>query len=130
MGRIVVGVDGSPEAEAALRWAVGEAVLRGAGVEAWHAWHATSNGAGAPPDERALESAARAALDRTVGAVDASGLSEPVQRVLVRAVPVSALLDVARTADLLVVGAAGSRDASFAPHVVRHAPCPVVVVPA
>ena len=37
-GRIVVGVDGSGEAAAALRWAVAEAKLRGAGVEAVHAW--------------------------------------------------------------------------------------------
>ena len=37
-GRIVVGVDGSEESAAALRWAVEEAKLRDARVEAVHAW--------------------------------------------------------------------------------------------
>ena len=37
-GKIVVGVDGSEDAAAALRWAAEEAKLRGARVEAVHAW--------------------------------------------------------------------------------------------
>src|SRR5215211_3277250 len=36
--RIVVGVDGSEESRAALRWAVDEAELRGAELEAVMAW--------------------------------------------------------------------------------------------
>jgi nucleotide-binding universal stress UspA family protein len=39
-GRIVVGVDGSQGARAALEWAVAEARLRGDTVEVVHAWHA------------------------------------------------------------------------------------------
>ncbi|HEX6340768.1 universal stress protein [Umezawaea sp.] len=35
---IVVGVDGSPESRAALRWALGEASRTGALVEATTAW--------------------------------------------------------------------------------------------
>lgn len=38
MARIVVGVDGSAHAAAALRWAVEEARLRGARVQAVLAW--------------------------------------------------------------------------------------------
>ena len=38
-GRIVVGIDGTENAAAALRWAVEEGALRGAGVEAVHAWN-------------------------------------------------------------------------------------------
>jgi nucleotide-binding universal stress UspA family protein len=138
--RIVVGVDGSPASTAALRWAVDEARLRGATVEAWHAWHA---GFAADPfapgiavDERALEASARAALDAVVDEVDASDLKEPVERVLVRAVAASALLDAARRADLLVVGARGTGGfaglllGSVSQHVIAHADCPVVVIPA
>lgn len=39
-GRIVVGVDSSQGARAALEWALAEARLRGATVEVVHAWHA------------------------------------------------------------------------------------------
>ena len=39
MERIVVGVDGSETAQAALRWAVDEARRRDANVEAVFAWH-------------------------------------------------------------------------------------------
>jgi len=39
-GLIVVGVDGSEESRAALRWAVEEARLRKAAVLAVHAWWA------------------------------------------------------------------------------------------
>ena len=39
-GRIVVGVDGSQGARAALEWALAEARLRGDTVEVVHAWHA------------------------------------------------------------------------------------------
>ena len=36
--RIVVGVDGSPSSMKALRWAIGQAKLTGAEVEAVTAW--------------------------------------------------------------------------------------------
>ena len=39
MQRIVVGIDGSEASRAALRWALDEARLRGASLEAVQAWH-------------------------------------------------------------------------------------------
>ena len=39
MGRIVVGIDGSEQAVEALRWAIGEARLRGATIDAIDAWN-------------------------------------------------------------------------------------------
>lgn len=140
MPRIVVGIDGSAASTAALRWAVDEARLRGAHVEAWHAWHAGAPAdpfaPSAPVDEHAAEAAARAALDTAVDAVDTRDLKEPVERVLVRAIAASALLDAARRADLLVVGTrgvggfAGLLLGSVSQHVISHADCPVVVIPA
>jgi len=138
--RIVVGVDGSTQSTAALRWAVEEARLRGATVEAWHAWYvgfaADPFAAGVLVDEEALEAAARTALDEVVDRVDAGALAEPVKRVLVRGMAASALLDAARGADLLVVGSrgvggfAGLLLGSVSQHVISHTGCPVVVVPA
>lgn len=37
--RIVAGVDGSPSSTSALRWAVRQAALTGAAVDAVIAWH-------------------------------------------------------------------------------------------
>ena len=42
MGRIVVGVDASPEARRALAWAAAEARLRQAVLQVVHAYHAKS----------------------------------------------------------------------------------------
>jgi nucleotide-binding universal stress UspA family protein len=129
--RIIVGVDGSPTSSAALRWAVAYAASSGAAVEAWHAWHVAYRGdGGPPPDELAAESAARTALE---SAVAAAALDVPIRQVLVRAVPASALLDAARNADLLVVGASATarpRLGAVSAQVVAAAGCPVVVVPA
>src|SRR4051794_41857079 len=77
--RIVVGVDGSPPSIDALRWAVREAGVRGASVNAVCAWDypalaATSYGGAAAPvvgaDE--FEHAARTALDKALAEVGAS----------------------------------------------------------
>ena len=127
MKRLVVGIDGSATSVAALRWAVAEAARAEARVEAWHAWQAPFAGREqAPPDERALETAARSTLD---GALSSAGAGD-AEPVLVRAVAASALLDAARGADLLVVGhGGGSGLGSVSRHVVEHASCPVVVVP-
>lgn len=121
---IVVGVDGSAASAAALRWAVAEAALRGVHVQAWHAWHVAYDGTGVPPDDLAAESDAREALDRVVDAVDTRGTK--VERVLVRGVAASALIDAGRRAAMVVVG---GRLGGVAAQVLAHAPCPVVVVP-
>ena len=72
--RIVVGVDGSDSSKAALAWAVRQAALTGAKVDAVHAWHEpVSYGYGygyamivPVPD---LEKFARQALDKAIAAV-------------------------------------------------------------
>ena len=121
---IVVGVDGSAASASALRWAVEEAALRGVAVRAYHAWHVTYGGEGRPPDDLAAESAARKALHALVDEVGGT-----VERVLVRGVAASALIDAGRGAAFVVLGSRGGRIGEVAAQVLAHAPCPVVVVP-
>lgn len=137
--KIVVGVDGSPGSAGALRWAIEEGGLRGAQVDAVNAWHLTGTGqdyyGAAGLDPSVLEAAARTVLDRAVDGADASVLKEPVNRRVVSGGAGAALLDAARGADLLVVGARGHGGfvglllGSVSQQVTHHATCPVVVVP-
>jgi nucleotide-binding universal stress UspA family protein len=141
-GRLVVGVDDSPHAAAALRWALREAVLRRATVEVLHAWQppvaALPFGATfpVPVDEVEIGDAARTELDRVVDAAVAE-LDVPPPEVLRSVVPgpaVMALIDAAEAADLLVVGSHGRTGlrrlvlGSVANACIQHAPCPVVVI--
>lgn len=146
MGRIVVGVDGSPGGRAALRFALEEARLRSATLEAVHAWmmplYEGVPGpfvAGLPPGpplddvRRELEGAARDIIDRALAdAGPADGVD--VRRTVVESSPARALLDAAAGADLLVVGSRGRGGftglllGSVSTQCAKHAPCPVAVV--
>jgi nucleotide-binding universal stress UspA family protein len=143
-GRIVVGVDGSEESAAALRWAVEEAKLRDARVEAVHAWSfvpmATTADSGLVPMAwtestemltATHEAAARVAEEQVESVL---GAGHGVDVSLVQGDASDALLATAKGADLLVVGNRG-RGAlkemllgSTSGRVADHAPCPVVVV--
>lgn len=136
---IVVGVDGSAHAAAALRFALDEARIRGATVEAVMAWHLPYYGGVAgmplPMDLDAIERGYHAELDSIVDAVDESGLPAPVARRLAEGTPAGVLLDAAEDATLLVVGSRGRGGfvglllGSVSQQVASHAPCPVVIVP-
>jgi nucleotide-binding universal stress UspA family protein len=140
MEQIVVGVDGSRGARAALRFAVAEAELRQACVRAVMAWHLPYYGGMAgmplPIEPTGIEEAYRADLDSLVEEVDASSLPTPVERVLVQGTPAAVLLDHTSDAALLVVGSRGRGGfvglllGSVSQQVAAHAPCPVVIVPA
>ncbi len=144
-GRIVVGVDDSEQAAAALRWALAEGALRQATVEVVHAWSppvsALPFGATLviPVDEAAIDSAARASVEELVATAvaDLDGLDGPAPEVQVTILPGGpsvTLVEVAEGADLLVVGSHGRSGlsrlmlGSVAMAVVNHAPCPVVVI--
>jgi nucleotide-binding universal stress UspA family protein len=108
--RIVVGVDGSAHAAAALRWAVAEAELRGDRVVAVFAWGYIPPGhAGdghtfdAGYTRAAADATLVAALDEAVG----SGIAEGIERRVPCDLPPKALLAAATGADLLVIGARG-----------------------
>jgi nucleotide-binding universal stress UspA family protein len=140
--RIVVGVDDSEQAAAALRWALAEGVLRQAAVEVVHSWSppvsALPFGATLviPVDEAAVDAAARASVDELVeGALADVGAEPPeVLRTVLPGSPSLTLVDASEGADLLVVGSHGRSGlsrlvlGSVAMACVNHAPCPVVVV--
>jgi|HigsolmetaAR201D_1030396.scaffolds.fasta_scaffold05286_5 nucleotide-binding universal stress UspA family protein len=133
-GRVVVGVDGSADADEALRLACREAELRDAELLLVHAWdypYATELGTSEACDRAqvdgalVLEEAVRRARDLWAG---------PIKDKLVRGRAASALLEEAGTADLLVVGSRGRGAVrsflfgSVSTEVSDRAPCPVMVV--
>jgi nucleotide-binding universal stress UspA family protein len=137
--RIVVGVDGTPESEHALRWALEEARVRdGATVEVVHAWaypepcrRATFN----LPRELAEQDAA-SVVGRSLRTLRAEmHTTVPIDTRLVEEEPVAALLGRAVGAALVVVGRSRRSRVSRWLHrrsvaraVADHAPCPVTVV--
>ena len=141
MKRIVVGVDGSDAAQAALRWAHDEAHLRRCGLHVVHAFEipfvTAIPGAGAvmvPAD--LLIDQAKGLLEAAVGSViDPTREPIPVTTQAIQGRPAHTLIDASADADLLVVGmrghggVAGLRIGSVASHCVHHGHCPVVVVP-
>ena len=136
-GRIVVGVDGSEPSLAALAWAVRQAELTGAAVDAVTAWQIPVNyGYGytmtiAVPD---LENAAAKISEEAIAEAASRTPGVEIRSVVVQENAARALLDTAKGADLLVVGSrghAGFTEAllgSVSQHCVHHAECPVVVV--
>lgn len=135
--RIVVGIDRSEEAAAALRWACEEARLRGASLDVVHAW--TLPFAGDPVGRTAADPRAFLhAATHLVASVVAETLGDhpgvEVTEVVVNGDAATALVDRAGGADLLVVGSrghggfAGLLLGSVSHKVAAHAPCPVAVV--
>lgn len=138
--RIVVGVDGSEGAITALRWALDEARLRGARVDALQAWEYPYVGdltgmAAYPIGRIELEQVARESLDRSLAAAGVPSTDVQVERIVVHGSAARVLLEAARGADLLVVGTRGHGGfsglllGSVSQQCAHHAPCPVVVVP-
>jgi len=110
MGDIVVGVDGSANGAAALRWAVAEAALRKDRVVALFAWgyippgHAGDGRTFDPEYGRVdADAALVAAVEAAVGPERAGG----IERQVIGDVPTKALLAASAGAELLVVGARG-----------------------
>ena len=139
--RIVVGVDSSHGSRTALRWALAQARLTGATVEAVAAWQNPAMigySYGWVPAEFEGESIAGAAGKVLAEAVaDVAGPDElaPVVTTTAEGPPAQVLLSAAKGAEMLVVGSrghgafAGMLLGSVSQHCVQHAPCPVVVVP-
>ena len=137
MGRIVVGVDASPNARRALAWAAAEARLRQAVLQVVHAYHsrnlaapvyfgsqhtwdAAVGAAGQPPPEltaslqrrQAFEEAVRSQADELLASLlgelrETLSGVEVQQTVVEDRHPAEALVRLSADADLLVVGSRG-----------------------
>ncbi|WP_166348584.1 universal stress protein [Phytoactinopolyspora limicola] len=151
MGRIVVGVDGSRDSEAALFWAAEEARLRGDTLAILYAVHTPVTavpfgGTAVLPPTEELKSYGANLLDVAAtmvrrGAADAGtdADAEPddvqVTTELVVQPPVMALLAAAKEADLVVLGSRGLGTVgsaflgSVSTRVASRADCPTIVVP-
>jgi nucleotide-binding universal stress UspA family protein len=139
-GPVVVGVDGSPHGRAALRQAMEEASLHGRTVVVVHAWHPVPGGlsAAAAAQLRRLrgdEVSHELLVSKTLAGEGQRFPEVAVKTQVIRDHPVRALLDAARHASLIVVGARGTGGypglelGSVALGVLHHATCPVCVVP-
>lgn len=142
MPGIVVGVDGSAHARAALVWAMREAAVRQEGLTVL----TVSPAQASPwthrpltmPAEDTVVAEARQAVEKVVGEVAGEiGPAQP-ESVTVNAFsgfPAKELVEASRTADLMVIGSRGVGGfeallmGSISSQVVHHAACPVVVVP-
>ena len=137
----MVGIDGSAGASNALRWAIEEAELRDAVVEAVSCWQVpgwfTLEGGGIDERKRLASAFAKDAASTLADAVGAElgARSVRVQQRTVEGSAAEALLDAALGADLLVVGSRGLGGfkglllGSVSSQCLHHAPCPVVVIP-
>lgn len=141
-GRVIVGVDGSENARMAVQWAAREAALRQMRLELVAAWeipiyaYSFAGGvAGVPGDlleelkehaEGQLESARREAR------LEAAGVE--IETIAAQGQAADVLLEVAKGADLLVVGSRGLGGfrglllGSVSQQCAHHAPCPIVIV--
>jgi nucleotide-binding universal stress UspA family protein len=142
MALIVVGVDHSEGAKAALRFALEEAKLRQATVRVVHAWQygyigATGLEGAYPPvggDIKELRDAAETALEDTLRESIPETDTVEIERRVVQGRAAAALVDESRGADLLVVGSrghggfAGLLLGSVSQQCAHHAACPVVIV--
>jgi nucleotide-binding universal stress UspA family protein len=144
--RIIVGVDGSECSKNALRWAIAQAQLTGATVEAVAAWQdpvMSGYSYGWAPmqfEGDSFQTITEKTLAETVAETVAEitspqGRAVQVGTRVVQGHPAQVLMDAAAGAQMLVVGSrghgtfAGILLGSVSQHCVQHAPCPVTVIP-
>jgi nucleotide-binding universal stress UspA family protein len=142
VGVIVVGVDHSAGANAALRFALEEARLRQATLRVVHAWQFGYLGAtglegwlpavGGELDD--FRRGAEAALEQTLAEAGVDGEGLTIERRVEQGSPATVLIEESEGADLLVVGSRGHGGfaqlvlGSVSQQCAQHASCPVVIV--
>jgi nucleotide-binding universal stress UspA family protein len=139
---IVVGIDHSEGAKAALRFALGEAGLRKSSLRLVHAWqlgHVAAGFLAAPypavgEDIDDLRAAAEKSLEATLREVAPAPLHVDLELHAVEGAPAEVLVDESNNAELLVIGSrglggfAGLLLGSVSQQCAHHAACPVVIV--
>lgn len=134
---IVVGVDGTVAGLRALRWAVAEAVRRAAVVRVVTAWHFEYGAELGVVDRDSAQARALEVVADAVAATTSETLGEvvAVESVVVEGPVVPVLVAESAAAALLVLGHRGHSRllgallGSISADCIRHARCPVVVVP-
>ena len=135
-GRVVVGVDGSAESLAALRFAAVDARLRRARLQVVHVWQDTdhaAHGRFVPPGESAKARADEAWYDILRAVLDVAPDVEIISE-HVAGYAQSVLLKASEGAALLVVGSrglggwAGLMLGSVSLHCITQSACPVAVI--
>ncbi len=105
--KIVVGIDGSFGSSQALRWALNEARVRSAAVEAIYAWQYPPIGAYILGPPEGFEASGQEIVDGAVEFHDRWGPDVPFAATAHLGATVPVLLGSSRDADLLVVGSRG-----------------------
>ena len=145
-GSVVVGVDGSAGARAALRWAMAEARLRKTRLRVVHAWTFSYPGAagygylGGTLDEfpdgglSNLHRASEEMIEHAIAGLAAEADGVEIEREIVEGRAAEVLVGAATGRDLLVVGSRGHGGfaglvlGSVSQQCAHHARCPVVIV--
>ena len=133
--RIVVGVDGFESSKAALRWAIHQAKLTGAVVEAVTAWQVPV-GTGMVPaaDMPDYQDDARMVLTEAITEMCMIDTEVEVRPRVVQGRAAQVLVEAAEGAELLVVGNRGHGGlaeallGSVGQYCAHHASCPVVIM--
>ena len=138
--RIVVGVDGSPISKLALRWAITQARLTGATIDAVLAWQypAALTGytwtAAVVDTEPAWDVEAEKELTEAISETAGQDPDVVINPVVVEGWPAEVLLNAAEGADLLVVGSRGRGGfssvllGSVSQNCAHHATCPLLII--
>ncbi len=136
MTRIVVGVDGSEGSRRALRWALEEARLRHAVLDAVHVVPAPPLLADPvvfpPPPEEQLRAEGGRVLDEMLAGLETRDVE--VQRIVAVGGAARVLCEASRGADLLVVGSRGLGGfkgllvGSVAQQAIAHASCAIALI--
>lgn len=141
-GRVIVGVDGSETARKAVRWAAREAKLRGMKLELVTAWeiptysYVSRYGFPAISEEmmKSLTARAEGHLAEALDEARAEARDVQIETIAAEGQPAKVLVEIAKGADLLVVGSrglGGFRElllGSVSQQCAQHATCPVVIV--
>jgi len=142
MSRIVVGIDGSPNAQRALEWAVMEAAVRRVPLTVITVYSSVVSFWGGaielPPDQTVADRAREDAREAADKALALAGDEQP-ESVTVEAIsglPADELIRASQDADLIVVGSRGTGGfarlllGSVGTQVAHQAHCPTVIIPA
>jgi nucleotide-binding universal stress UspA family protein len=131
--KIVVGADGSPHGNAALRWAIEHAVALDGSVTAVFAWQIPFLGMPGAFDPDELEKLAKDFLTETVSSVVPSP-PVPLWTVVAEGDPTESLIAASDEAELLVLGSRGRGPfkglllGSVCQGCAANTKCPVVIV--